>query len=357
MGQFGEDYGMGQAHHPGFGLQFTAHMAITRFAAGCGWEQLQIVPHTDVALSPAAMVFHYGQALFEGLKAFRQPDGNVALFRPAENASRFDLSAPRLAMPTLPPGMFVEACGALVRADADEVPQAPGQSLYLRPLMIATEAALGVRAANEYLFAVIASPVDSYFTSAARPLALWVADDFVRAAPGGTGAAKCSSNYAASLLAQQVASGQGCDEVLWLDADERRWLGELSAMNMFAVSGSTLVTPPVDDTILDGITRRSLLQLAPTLGYETVERPVSIDELCDGRTFDEAFACGTAAVVAPIGSIHSTRGTSAIGRGTPGPVTAHLRDALVSIQEGRAPDLFGWLEMVNPPPAEVSGAA
>ena len=216
-------------------------------------------------------------------------------------------------------------------------------------MMIATEAALGVRPASEYLFAIIASPVGSYFISAARPLTAWVADDFVRAAPGGTGAAKCGGNYAASLLAKQAADAQSCDEVLWLDAVERRWLEELSGMNVVAVTGSTLVRPPVGDTILDGITRRSLVELAPTLGYDVVERPVSIDEHCDGRTFDEAFACGTAAVVAPIGSVRSRRGSWAVGSGRTGPVTTRLCQALVSVQEGRAPDRFGWLHVVNPP--------
>src|SRR4051812_45871638 len=197
---------------PGFGRSFTPHMVVGRYRADDGWGELDVVPFHELSMSPAAMVFHYGQAIFEGLKAFRHPDGSVALFRPEENAARFDSSARRLAMPELPAGFFTTACAELVRADADAVPAQPGQSLYLRPTMIATEAALGVRSAREYLFMVIASPVGSYFPSAAvRPIVVWVTDDYVRAAPGGTGAAKCSGNYAAGLAAKDQAVAHGCD--------------------------------------------------------------------------------------------------------------------------------------------------
>jgi branched-chain amino acid aminotransferase len=342
------------SNDPGFGRTFTPHMAVARYDARVGWSELEVVPFAELPMSPAAMVFHYGQAIFEGLKAFRQPDGSVALFRPDDNAARFDASARRLAMPELPTGLFTSACVELVRADAQAVPAQPGQSLYLRPTMIATEAALGVRSAHEYLFMVIASPVGSYFPSASvRPIVVWATDDYVRAAPGGTGAAKCAGNYAAGLAAKDEALVNGCDEALWLDAAEHRWIEELGGMNIVFVpsegTGTTLVTPPIHDTILDGVTRKSLLAMAERLGYDTVERPVSLDELCQPGTFTEAFACGTAAVIAPVGGVGSPKGHWNIGDGNPGPVTTRLREALVAIQEGRADDPSGWMMKVTEP--------
>jgi branched-chain amino acid aminotransferase len=318
---------------------------VARHDGDAGWGEVEIVPFGDLTLSPAAMVLHYGQAIFEGLKAFRQPDGSIALFRPADNAARFDRSADRLAMPPLAPGMFLDACTRLVQTDAAEVPSAPGQSLYLRPTMDATEAALGVRPADEYAFVVLASPVGAYFSSGVQPITVWACEDYVRAAPGGTGAAKCSGNYAASLIAKRQATLEGCDEALWLDARERRFLEELGGMNVFAVAesadGPVLVTPPLSDTILDGVTRRSILELATALGYKSEERPVALDELTGGA-FVEAFACGTAAVIVPIGAVKSTAGAWTIGDGQPGAITMQLREALVAIQEGRAADPSGW---------------
>ena len=333
-----------EADH-GFGRTFTDHMALARFDASLGWADTAIVDFQDLPMSPASMVFHYGQAVFEGLKAFRQPDGTVALFRPHDHAARLDRSARRLVMPALAPGAFVAACAALVRTDIDSVPSRPGQSLYLRPMLVASEVALGVRPATEYLFAVIASPAGSYFSSG-RPVTLWATEDYSRAAPGGTGSVKCAGNYAASLAAREEALANGCDEILWLDAHEHRWVEELSGMNVVFIADGpqapTLVTPPVGDTTLDGITRRSLLDIAADLGLELIERPVSIDEVCDGRTFVEAFACGTAAVVTPVGAIQRPSGRREIGGGDPGPVTLRLRDALLALQEGRAEDARGW---------------
>jgi branched-chain amino acid aminotransferase len=323
----------------GFGKSFSDHMAIARIAGA--WGDVAIVPFADVPLSPAAMVLHYGQAIFEGLKAYRQPDGSVCLFRPADNAARFEQSARRLAMPPLAPQTFLDACDALVRADADCVPSGPGETLYLRPMLFASEAALGVRPADEYLFLVIASPVDAYFGDTVRPITVWADPALVRAAPGGTGAAKCSGNYAASLVAKQTATANGCAEALWLDALHHRFIEELGGMNFMAVRDGTVVTPPLSDTILDGVTRRSLLTLAGDLGYATEERPVTLDELTSGA-FDEAFACGTAAVVAPIGGVRSAEGEWTVGDGEPGPVTLQLRDALLAIQEGRAADHQSW---------------
>jgi branched-chain amino acid aminotransferase len=300
--------------------------------------------YEPLRLDPSAMVLHYGQAIFEGLKAYRQPDGGVALFRPHENANRFARSAERLAMPALPASAFVESCVAA--AQLSVVPAASGQSTYLRPLMVADEPALGVRAASEYLYVVLTSPAGSYFANGMKPIAVWVVDEFVRAVRGGTGAAKCAGNYAASLAGRLEATKAGCDEALWLDALERRWIEELSGMNVvfveYAPEGATLVAPPTGETVLDGVTRRSLLEMAKRLGYDVVERPVAIDDVFDDR-FDEAFACGTAGVVAPIGSVASSaRGCATIGNGAPGAVTLQLREALLALQEGRADDPFGW---------------
>ena len=335
---------------PGFGRTFTDHMVVAHYR-GDRWSQPEVVAFGPLSLSPAAMSLHYGQAIFEGLKAYRQPDGSVSLFRPAMNAKRFSASADRLAMPAVDEDMFVQSCLDLVGADEDAVPSVPGQSLYLRPMMIATEPALGVRPATEYLYAVIASPAGAYFAAGMRPISVWLAEHSVRAAPGGTGAAKVAGNYAASLAAKAEALAVGCDDVLFLDAHERRWVEELSGMNLVFVEqrgeSAALVSPAPNGTILDGVTRRSVLELATHLGYETIERPVSIDEIFAGG-FDEAFACGTAAVIAPIGSVRSSAGTATFAGGDPGPVTVALRRALVDLQEGTAGDPFSWRLPLRP---------
>jgi branched-chain amino acid aminotransferase len=332
-----------QVGTPAFGRQLTDHMVVTTFRRTTGWAPNEVVPFDDLRLSPAAMVFHYGQAVFEGLKAFRQPDGGAALFRPWDHAARFNRSAARLAMPALPEEQFVGACTTLVGVDHDAVPSETGSSLYLRPLMIATETGLGVRAADEYLFAVIASPGGPYFTGGLDPIALWASDVYVRAAPGGTGFAKCGGNYAASLAAKQDAVAHGYDETLWLDAVEHRWIEEMGGMNIAFVDTArtrpSIVTPPVSDTILDGVTRRSILALAPSLGLDVIERPIAIDEI---GSFSEAFACGTAAVVVPIGRVRSATGETLVGDGRPGQWTARIREAVVDLQEGRGADVFGW---------------
>lgn len=330
---------------PGFGRHLSDHMVTARFADG-RWSPLTLEPVADLALSPAAMVLHYGQAIFEGLKAYRQPDGSVAMFRPADNGARFNRSAVRMAMPELPVADFVESCRLVAEADTDWVPSVPGQSLYLRPFMIATEPNLGVRAATELLFAVIASPVDTFFPGGVRPISVRTADAAVRAAPGGLGAAKCAANYSASLRTKTDAVADGFDEVVWLDAVEHCYVDELSGMNAFIVRGTELVTPPVSDTNLDGITRRSLIELAPSLGLTVREEPVAVEDWVDGATtgvVTEAFACGTAAVIAPIGTLTTADTTVTMGDGTPGPVTLGLREALVAVQEGRAEDRFGWM--------------
>ena len=328
-------------------------MAVARWTSGT-WSDTRVASFADIEISPAAMVFHYGQAIFEGLKAYHQPTGGTALFRPDRHAARFNRSARRMAMPELSTEVFVDACAEVVRTDRSFVPNASGHSLYLRPMMIATERSLGVRPADDYLFLVIASPVGSYFDAGIRPITVAVGDAYARAVPGGTGAAKCAGNYAGSLLAKRDATARGCDEVVWLDARERRWLEELSGMNLVIVrdegGGPALVTPPVSDTILDGVTRASVLQLARRLGYTVIERPIAIDEWAAGTdegSITESFACGTAAVIAPIGTVRSTTADFIIGDAAPGAVTLRLRDALLAIQEGRADDPYSWRSDVD----------
>ena len=337
----------------GFGQVFTPHMTAMTWTPD-GWERPQLRSFENLALSPATMVFHYGQAIFEGMKAYRHPDGAVRLFRPERNAARLALSARRMAMPEPIEADFVEAVSLLVDADREHVPAEPGHSLYLRPFMIATEATLGTRPSREYLFLIIASPSGPYFTAGFDAITVWVSEDHPRAHPGGTGYAKCAGNYAAGMLVQQTAAEHGADQVVFLDAREGRWLEELGGMNLFLVredaDGPTLITPAVTDTLLDGITRSSLITLAGDLGLRVEERPVSLEEWRSGAadgTVTESFACGTAAVVTPIGTVRTRTAEFVIGDGRPGPWTARLREALLGIQEGTAPDRHGWMRTVE----------
>jgi branched-chain amino acid aminotransferase len=338
---------------PGFGRVHTDHMVAVRWSAEKGWHDAQLTAYEPLVLDPSAMVLHYGQAIFEGLKAYRQPDGGVAVFRPEENARRFNRSAARLAMPELPVELFLEAVDTLVDADRDWVPTAEGQSLYLRPFMIATEAQVGMRPAHEYLFLLIAFPVTPFFSGEVKPVTVWLSDEYVRAAVGGTGEAKCAGNYAGSLLAQRQAAEKGCDQVVWLDAVERRWVEEMGGMNLFFVrdGGRTLMTPALTGTLLPGVVRDSLLQLAPQLGLAVEEGRISVDEwqkAAQDGSLSEVFACGTAAVIAPVGHVKSAQGEWANGDGTPGEVTLRLRAALLDLQYGRAADPFGWMHPVAP---------
>ncbi|MGW4647362.1 branched-chain amino acid aminotransferase [Kitasatospora sp. NPDC004289] len=339
--------------NPGFGRVFTDHMVTIRWTEGRGWHDAQLTPYAPLEIDPANMTLHYGQAIFEGMKAYRQPDGSVASFRPTANAERFAASARRLAMPELPVEAFVEAVDLLVRADEAWVPQEAEQSLYLRPFMFATEVGLGVRPANEYLFMVIASPASAYFPGGVKPVSVWLSEEYVRAAPGGTGAAKCAGNYAASLVAQAQAAEKGCDQVVWLDAAEHRWIEEMGGMNLYFVFGegkdAKIVTPELSGALLPGITRASLLTLASDLGYAVEERKISTDEWREANadgTLTEVFACGTAAVITPVGSVKSARADWTVGKGEPGPVTMELRKTLLALQGGQLPDTHGWLHKI-----------
>ncbi len=332
--------------NPGFGRHFTDHMVTIKWTEGRGWHDAQLVPYAPLAIDPANMTLHYAQTIFEGLKAYRQPDGSVATFRPEANAERFRSSARRLAMPELPVETFIAACDALVRQDRAWVPGDGEASLYLRPFMFATEVGLGVRPANEYLFLVIASPAGAYFSGGVKPVSVWLSEEYVRAAPGGTGAAKTGGNYAASLVAQAQATEHGCDQVVWLDAIERRWIEEMGGMNLYFVYGDRIVTPELSGSLLPGITRDSLLTIAADLGYEVAEGRISVDDWKQGNehgTLTEVFACGTAAVITPVGSVKSTRADWTVGDGQPGAVTMRLRAALLDLQSGRAADPHGWM--------------
>lgn len=332
----------------GFGTLFTDHMAVVRWTEGRGWHSATVSARAPFPLDPAASVLHYAQEIFEGMKAYRA-DNRVVLFRPQENARRFNESARRMAMPEIPAELFMEAIEKLVAQDAKWVPEGDG-SLYLRPFMFASEAFLGVRPSREYIFCVIASPVGPYFKGGAKAVSIWASQTYTRAAIGGTGAAKCGGNYAASLLAQSEAAAHGCDQVVFLDAKERRWVEELGGMNVFFVFKDGSITTPPLGTILPGITRNSLLTLAAEAGITITERAYSFDEwqadAASGHLV-EAFACGTAAVVAGIGKVKFEGGEFTIGDGQTGPVTSRLRDTLVGLQRGKGADPHGWVYKIN----------
>lgn len=335
---------------PGFGRVFTDHMAIAHYSEAKGWHDLAIAPRQPLTVDPACAVLHYAQEIFEGLKAYRTADGGVTLFRPDANARRFQSSARRLAMPEMPVEMFVESCRALVLNEREWIPTVEGGSLYLRPFMIASETFLGVKPSAEYVYMVIASAAGAYFKGGPKAVSIWASENYTRAAPGGTGAAKCGGNYAASLAAQAEAIEKGCDQVVFLDAVERKYIEELGGMNVFfAFDDGSISTPALSDTILAGITRDSLIALARDRGITVREEKYALEQwradAASGKLV-EAFACGTAAVVTPIGSVKASSGDFTIGSGGPGQITMALRDALVAIQRGGAPDKHGWLDQL-----------
>jgi branched-chain amino acid aminotransferase len=336
---------------PGFGRVFTDHMVTIRYSDAKGWYDAKVGPRAPLTLDPATAVLHYAQEIFEGLKAYRLADGTMALFRPEQNARRFQRSAKRLAMPELPEEMFLQACKQLVQVDKDWFPPVDGGSIYLRPFMIASEVFLGVKPSAEYLFMVIASSAGNYFKSGAPAISIWVSEQYTRAARGGTGAAKCGGNYAASLVAQSEAIRQGCDQVVFLDAAEHRWVEELGGMNLFFLfDDGSLITPPADGTILEGITRDSVLTLARAQGLNVREERYAIDQWradAESGRLVEVFACGTAAVVTPVGIVKSTEGDFTIGAGGAGQMTQQIRTKLVDIQRGATPDTHGWVHRID----------
>ncbi len=336
---------------PGFGRYFTDHMITVKYTAGHGWHDAQLRPYGPIELDPATAALHYGQEIFEGLKAYRQQDGTIASFRPQSNAARLNRSARRMGMPELPEELFIGAIDALVKQDAAWVPDNPEKSLYLRPFMFATETGLGVnRPAGEYLFMLIASPSGAYFSGGVKPVKVWLCEDYVRAAPGGTGEAKCAGNYAASFMAQAQAVEEGCDQVCWLDAIERTYVEEMGSNNLFFVYGSgddaRLFTPELSGSLLPGITRDSLLQAAADLGIPAEQGRISVEQwradVASGA-MTEVFGCGTAAVVTPIGSVKSKTDAFTIADGKPGAITLRLREHLLGIQRGVVEDKHGWL--------------
>jgi branched-chain amino acid aminotransferase len=336
---------------PGFGQIFTDHMVTIRWSAERGWHDARLEPYGPLTLDPATQVFHYAQEIFEGLKAYRQASGPIVAFRPQANAARFNRSAARMAMPALPEAAFVRALELLVAQDHDWVPTREGHSLYLRPFMIATHRGLGVnRPSPSCLFVLIASPAASYFTGGVQPVSVWLSQEYTRAAPGGTGAAKTGGNYAAAFAGQMQAIEQACDQVVWLDAVEHRWVEEMGGMNLFFVYGSgadaRIMTPALTGTLLPGITRDALLTLAPELGIPAVEDRICVEDWragCESGEITEVFACGTAAVITPVGTIRGSAGGWTVGDGTPGPVSMRLREELLGIQFGTLPDPHGWV--------------
>jgi branched-chain amino acid aminotransferase len=341
---------------PVFGRDFTDHMVTMAFADG-RWGPMELRPFAALSLSPATLALHYGQSIFEALKAYLLTDGSPALFRPARNAARMNTTARRIAIPELPDGAFELACALLADADRAWIPPSDGAALYLRPFAFASEAHLSVRPADEYLFVVIASPAASYFGDHLGSITVAVEEHDVRATPGGTGAVKFAGNYAAGFAGHGRARTAGCDQVLWLDAAEHRWVEELNAMNVMFVwsrgDRTVLTTPPLTGTILEGVTRDSLLTLAAdrttivdgTRIDDVAEEPTSIDHVLDGvatGALREVFACGTAAVVAPIGALVHRSERRMVGDGSPGPVTRALRRRLLDLQQGRTTDPYGW---------------
>ncbi|MCD4535924.1 branched-chain amino acid aminotransferase [Nocardioides sp. cx-169] len=334
--------------NPGFGTHFTDHMFLVEWTPDAGWHHARIEPYGPLSLDPATAVLHYAQETFEGMKAYRHDDGSVWSFRPEENAARMVRSSQRLALPELPVADFVQAVDALVEVDQRWVPDPEGEkSLYLRPFMIATEVFLGVRPAQHVTFLVIASPAGSYFKGGVKPVTLWLTEDYTRAGRGGMGAAKTGGNYASSLVAQQEATDQGCDQVVFLDAQEGRYVEELGGMNLYFVHDDGRIVTPETGTILEGITRDSIIELAGKLGHQVEERRFPIEEWREGVTsgrITEIFACGTAAVVTPVGSLKWDGGEAPAPASTD--LTMRVRQALVDVQYGRAEDTFGWMHRI-----------
>ena len=334
----------------GFGKLFTDRMLLVEWKAGQGWCDARIKPYEPFVLDPACTVFHYAQEIFEGLKAYKWADGRIALFRPEMNARRFNQSAERICMPDVPEELFLKGIEQLVALERDWIPSAPGTSLYIRPAMIAVEPVLGVHPSDHYYFFVILSPVGAYYAAGFNPVNILVEDSYVRAVPGGTGEAKTGGNYASSLKAGLEAKKKGYDQVLWLDGKDRRFIEEVGAMNMFFAYGDTIVTAPLNGSILSGVTRDCVLKLAPTMGYRVEERQIEVNELfadIKAGKVTEAFGSGTAAVITPVGKLCYKDECIQLTDGKVGGITQKLYDNLTGIQTGKLNDEFGWVRFVG----------
>ena len=330
----------------GFGKIYSDHMFTMEWTADEGWRNPTIGPYEPLQLEPSILVFHYGQTIFEGLKAYRTSSGSINLFRTDKNAERFNISARRLDMPEVPPEIMLKAIHGLIELDREWVPSSSGTSLYIRPFMIATEPYLGLKSSSRYLFLIITGPVGAYYPEGFNPVKIQVCEQYSRAGPGGLGAVKTAANYAASLLAEKEAIENGFTQVLWLDACERKYLEEVGAMNIFFKIGGKLITPPTSGTTLAGITRDSVIRLMQVWGLPVEERRITIDEVTAahaGGKLDEVFGAGTAAVISPVGLLHYQNKSYALGNGKAGELAQRLFDELIGIQYGIKPDPFNWI--------------
>ncbi|MGI6721161.1 MAG: branched-chain amino acid aminotransferase [Anaerovoracaceae bacterium] len=328
-----------------FGQEFTDHMFIMEYQTGKGWYDGRIVPYGPIELDPAAVVFHYGQEMFEGLKAYQTDSGRVQLFRPDMNAKRTNNTNRRLCIPEIDEDLYVECIKQLVAVDKDWIPKKEGTALYIRPFIIADEPFLGVRPSDHYKFMIILSPVGSYYEGGLAPTKLYVEDKYVRATKGGTGEAKCGGNYAASLKAQMLAHEQGYEQILWLDGVERKYVEEIGTSNAFFKINGEVVTAPLDGTILPGITRNTVIQILKDKGARITERKITIDEVFQAAkdgSLEEVFASGTAAVISPVGELRYKGENITINNGEIGPVAQELYDTIYGIQTGKIEDTRGW---------------
>lgn len=329
----------------GFGKIFTDHMFIMNYTEGQGWHDPRIVPFERISLSPAAMVYHYGQEMFEGLKAYRGDNGNIHLFRPDMNAKRTNKTNDRLCIPNIPEEDFVQAVKEVVNVDRDWVPSEPGTSLYVRPFIIATDEFLGVAPSKTYMFMIILSPSGAYYESGLDPVGIWIEDEYVRAVRGGMGFAKTGGNYAASLIGQVKAHDEGFSQVLWLDGVERKYVEEVGSMNIFFKISGKVVTPMLNGSILPGITRDSTISLCKSWGIDVEEKKISVDEILEAQksgTLEEVFGTGTAAVISPVGKLRYVDDVMLINGGGIGPLSQKLYDTMTGIQYGKIDDPFGW---------------
>ena len=334
----------------GFGTYFTDHMFMMDYTEGVGWHDARIVPYAPIAMDPATMVLHYAQETFEGLKAYRNPKGEITLFRPEMNARRMINSNKRICMAELPEDMFVEAVEAIVKYEQDWIPTAKDTSLYIRPFMFASEASVGVHPAKSYTFVIILSPVGSYYPEGVNPVKIWVEDEYGRAVKGGTGFTKCGGNYAASIAAQVKAESHGYTQVLWLDRVHRKYVEEVGTMNVMFLIDDTVVTAPLEGSVLPGVTRDSIIHILKDWGYKVEERELSIDELMEaGRNgkLKEAFGTGTAAVISPVGQLYYKGEEIVINDFKTGELTQKLYDTLTGIQWGRLEDKYGWVRYIK----------